>query len=87
MVVEVKRIRSEKLREHQYREGYAMSLEGKGGAWDRDNNVEHMWEQVKRVMVESAREVCGSVRVGGKNPKSVWWNDEIKAAVKKKEAA
>ena len=33
----------------------------------------------------SAREVCGSVGVGGKNPKSVWWNDEIKAAVKRKE--
>ena len=42
---------------------------------------------VKRVMVESAREVCGSVRVGGKNPKSVWWNDEIKATVRRNEAA
>ena len=30
------------------------------------------------------REVCGSVRVGGKNPKSVWWNDEIKAVVRRK---
>ena len=29
----------------------------------------------------------GSVRVGGKNPKSVWWNDEIKTAIKRKEAA
>ena len=29
----------------------------------------------------------GSVRVGGKNPKSVWWNDEIKAAVRRKDAA
>ena len=38
-------------------------------------------------MVESAREVCGSVKVGGKNPKSVWWNDEIKAAVRRKEDA
>ena len=37
-------------------------------------------------MVESARVVCGSVRVGGKTPKSVWWNDEIKAAVRSKEA-
>ena len=27
------------------------------------------------------------MRVGGKNPKSVWWNDEIKAAVERKEAA
>ena len=38
-------------------------------------------------MVESPREVCVSVRVGGKNPMSVWWNDEVKAAVKRKDAA
>ena len=36
-------------------------------------------------MVESAREVCGSVSVGVGNPKSVWWNDQVKAAVKRKE--
>ena len=42
VVVGVRRIRSEKLREHQYREGYARSLEGKGVEWDGDNNVEHM---------------------------------------------
>ena len=29
----------------------------------------------------------GSVRVEGKNPMSVWWKDEIKAAVWRKEAA
>ena len=46
-----------------------------------------MWEQVKQAMVESGREVCDSVRVGGKNPKSVWRNDEIKAAVRRNEAA
>ena len=28
------------------------------------DNVEHMWEQVKRAMVERAREVCDSMRVG-----------------------
>ena len=58
------RIRSEKLREHQYREGYARSLEGKRVELDGKNNVEHMLEQVKWAMVEGAREVCGSVRVG-----------------------
>ena len=36
------RIRSEKLREHQYREGYARTLEGKGVEWDGDNKVEHI---------------------------------------------
>ena len=68
MVVGAWRIRSEKRREHQYREGYDRSLVGKGVEWDGDNNVEHIWEQVKRTMVERAREVCGSVRVG-KEPK------------------
>ena len=74
VVVGARRIISEKLREHQYN-GYERSLEGKELEWDGDNNVEYMWEQVKRSMVESSRELCGSVKVGGKNPKSVWWND------------
>ena len=64
MVVWARRVRCEKLRKHQYREGYARSLEGKGIEWDGDNNVEHIWEQVKRAMAESARKVCGLVTVG-----------------------
>ena len=51
------------MKEHQYREGYARSFEFKGVEWAGDDNVEHMWEQVKRALVESAREVCGSVRM------------------------
>ena len=87
MVAGARRNRSEKLREHQYREGCARSLGAKGVEWDRENNVEHKWEQVKWVVVESARKVCGSLRVEGKNPKCVWWDDEVKAAVRRKEAA
>ena len=44
-------------------------------------------EQVKQAMVESAREVCGSVKLGGKNPKNVWWNDEARVAVRRMKAA
>ena len=39
VVVGGRRVRSEKLREHQYREGYARSLEGKRVEWNGDNNV------------------------------------------------
>ena len=46
VVIGARRIRSEKLREHQYRKGYVRSLEGKRVEWDGDNNVEYMWEQV-----------------------------------------
>ena len=69
-MVGARRIRSEKLRKDWYREGYARSLEGKRVERDVDN-VKHMWEQVKRAMIKSAREVCGSVRMVGKNPKSL----------------
>ena len=55
-VVGASRIRSEKLREHQYREGYARSLEEKRVEWDGDNNVEHMWEQVNQAMVTISEE-------------------------------
>ena len=57
-----------------------MNQEDRGGGWgqvsqkgetegkrverDGNNYVKYIWEQVKRAMVENAREVCGSVRVG-----------------------
>ena len=87
MVVRTRKLGNEKLREHQYREGYARSLEGKRVGWDGENNVEHMWEQVERAKVENAREVCGSVRVVRSNPKSVWRNDGNIVAVRRKEGS
>ena len=83
-MVRARRIRSEKLRERQYRERQARSLVEKGVEGDRENKVEHMWGQVKQVMVDSAREVCGLVKGEEKNPKSVWWNNEVKATVSRK---
>ena len=38
-------------------------------------------------MLESERELCDSVKVARKNPKIVWWNDEVKAVVRRYEAA
>ena len=37
--------------------------------------------------MESVREVCCSVKVRGKNPKNEWWNNEVKAVVRRKETA
>ena len=37
VVVGARMIRSEKLREHKYREGYAWSLEGKTVEWDGES--------------------------------------------------
>ena len=46
-----------------------------------------MWEQVKQAVVDGARVVCGSVRVGEMNPKNIRWNDVVKVSVERKEAA
>ena len=66
------RIRSEKLGKHHRVKGYARCLESKRVESDEGRNVEQMWEQVKRVMDDSTREVCSSVRVRRNNPKNVW---------------
>ena len=42
-MVGAKRIRNEKLREHQYREGYARSIKRKRV----EGYIELMWDQVK----------------------------------------
>ena len=41
---------------------------------------------MKQGMVDSTREVCGQMRVGGDSQKNVWWSDVAKAAVERKEA-
>ena len=51
VVLGARRIRSEKLREHQYRELYARSFEEKRVGCNKDNNVKHMWKRVKWAMV------------------------------------
>ena len=70
-MVEARRIRSEKLRDHQCRKGYARSLEGKGVEWDGDNNVEHV--------------EAGKTGNGRKCKRSVWlgesWGKEPKGCV------
>ena len=46
-----------------------------------------MWNQVKKAVTDSAREVCSSVRAGTKKTKCEWWNDEVKAIVERKEVS
>ena len=60
--------------------------EGKRVERDGNNYVKYIWEQVKRAMVENAREVCGSVRVGERTQR-IRWNDKKKAPVRRKEVA
>ena len=77
----VRIIRSEKLGEHQY----ARPIEKKRVEWDGKNDVEHVWEQVKRAIAESAKELFDSEIMGGKNQKNMECNDKVKAVIRRKE--
>lgn len=48
-------------------------------------DVEVEWMKFKNALVESARDVCGVRKVGGRARKgSEWWNDTVKEAVQRK---
>ena len=63
---------TEKSRQGQYKDEYDEVLESEMGEWTEASDVMQMKTQV---VLDSAREVCGSVRLGRKNPKSEWQND------------
>ena len=42
--------------------------------WDGESIVDHRWERVKWAI----REFCDSLKEWGKNPKRLWWSDEVK---------
>ena len=44
-------------------------------------------EEVERALIESTRKLRHLMRVRRKNPKNIWWNDGVKVAVERKEAA
>ena len=46
-----------------------------------------MQEQGKQAVVDNKRDVCGLMRMWGKNLTSMWQNEEVKAVVEIKEAA
>ena len=53
--------KNDKLSDQQYKEKHTTSLESERVQLVEVSDVEHMREKVQRAMVDSAREVCGSV--------------------------
>lgn len=49
-----------------------------------NESVEKIWQMFKRVVLESAKETCGVLKVGNNKKQTAWWNHEIKEEVKDK---
>ena len=81
------RIRSERLKNEEYKREYKQAIENKSGRVHGELDVEIMWEQVKSIIVESAREVCGTARPGCKRKGSEWYNSAVGEIIEKKTEA
>lgn len=49
-----------------------------------NENVESLWLRFKEVVLEAAREVCGTAKMINGRKQTNWWNENIKNEVKKK---
>lgn len=82
------RVKVEKLKDENVASEFVSKLENKFTQIEMNeaNDIEHEWSVFKKVILETAKECCGTYvckNVSGRK-KSEFWNDEIKAAVKEK---
>jgi hypothetical protein len=82
----VGRIKSEMLNEQSYRDKYERTLLSKSVVCEQ-NGIEQIWTHLKEALVNSAREICGSAKVGNRNVNSEIWCDEVKQAINRKKEA
>ena len=81
----LKRIKTEKLLELTYSLKYKKVLLERANQIDMENaSLEQEWQHFKRILVESAREVCGEVVCKDRKFRTPWWNQEVKEAIKEK---
>lgn len=49
-----------------------------------DGNVEDLWQLFKHMLLETSKEVCGTILLDNTRKQTAWWNEEIKNQVKAK---
>ena len=52
--------------------------------WE-SSNVEEVWSEFKKSVMETAAEVCGLRQCRNIQKRTRWWNEEVKQTVKNKE--
>jgi len=81
----LKKIKIEKLHELPTTIKYKESIMEKAtNVLTTDRNVEEEWQEFKRAIVGSAKEVCGEVICKDRKYRTPWWTEKVKKAVKEK---
>jgi len=53
------------------------------GKWKGLGVNEH-WQQMKRIMMETAQDICGMTKSPCRHKETWWWNEEVAEAVRDK---
>ncbi|XP_045471756.1 uncharacterized protein LOC123678663 [Harmonia axyridis] len=79
-------IKSYKLREMSVAEEYRKDVEENMTRVEIgvEEGVEEVWGRFKNILMESAKRVCGSVKIGRNRRGTAWWNDNLKRQIKMK---
>jgi hypothetical protein len=81
--IEYETIKSYKLRENNIAKKYKELIKCKVEKQNTTNKgVEELWRTLKEIIIESAREACGTIKVSNKLKQTAWWNEEIKHETK-----
>lgn len=48
----------------------------------RRNNVEEKWNYLKKIIIETTKEICGISRNNNKRKQTAWWTENIKQKIK-----
>ena len=78
-------IRSYRLKEPEIAEMYEKQTEIEiGKTKDKWNkwNVSELWQSFKNIILNAAKEKCGTLLLGNGKKQTRWWNEEIKTQIK-----
>ena len=78
------RVRVWKVKEEKTCEEYQRMVRDKVEEADwKHSDVNDHWQQMKNLMMETAKDVCGMSK-GPRRHKETWWNEEVNEAVREK---
>lgn len=83
-----RKIRCYKLREPQNREKYQKILQQRMKNVNTQESTEQVWNNFKRIILETAEQICGTTKIMNTQTKRThWWSEMIKEATKRKKKA
>lgn len=78
------KIRTYKLNDSEIAEQYKQQLKTKWKALQEEQDIETVWTNFEKTLLQTTREVCGSYTRNRNKKQTMWWSHEIKKEIEAK---